>query len=244
MIGFWNIRGLNSPAKQKHIKWFLHSHHIGLFGLLETKVKPSSLNRIRQSICDGWCLSTNTHCHKGGRVWLLWNPHLFKVHFLEYNAQFIHAQVDEISSGGCFYFTLVYAFNGTQERKELWDRLRFLKNYVQGPWLVCGDFNTVLKPCERLGGSSTDEEMEDFQACVDFCNLFDIVATGSYFTWNNKQEAATRVYSRLDRALVNHEWSNERPDHYAHFHVEGYFDHTPCLIQHHNVDTPKRTCFK
>ncbi|XP_074308223.1 PKS-NRPS hybrid synthetase cheA-like [Silene latifolia] len=37
MIGFWNIRGLNSPSKQKYVKWFLHHHNVGLFGLLETK---------------------------------------------------------------------------------------------------------------------------------------------------------------------------------------------------------------
>ncbi|XP_074277987.1 uncharacterized protein LOC141601591 [Silene latifolia] len=86
--------------------------------------------------------------------------------------------------------------------------------------------------------------MEDFQACVDFCNLVDTTATGSYFTWNNKQEAATRVYSRLDRALVNHDWSNDRPDQYAHFYIEGYFDYTPCLIQSRNVAAPKRSYFK
>ncbi|XP_074305829.1 uncharacterized protein LOC141641051 [Silene latifolia] len=61
--------------------------------------------------------------------------------------------------------------------------------------------------------------------------MVDMPATGSFYTWNNKQEAATRVFSRLHRALVNHDWTEQRPDYYAHFHTEGYFDHTPCLIQ-------------
>ncbi|XP_074305236.1 uncharacterized protein LOC141640286 [Silene latifolia] len=244
MIGFWNVRGLNNPGKQKYIKWFLHSHHIGLFGLLETKVKPSSLNRIRDSICAGWCVSTNSQWHKGGRVWLLWKPHLYQMHFIEYNAQFIHVKVTELHTGVHFFLTMIYAFNGVQERKSLWTRLGYFKNHISGPWLLCGDFNTVLSPCERLGGQSTEEEIEDFQNCVDNCRLVDMVASGSYFTWNNKQEANTRVYSRLDRALVNHEWTLEKPDFYAHFHVEGTFDHTPCIIQSQGSSYQKKTCFK
>ncbi|XP_074297940.1 uncharacterized protein LOC141628741 [Silene latifolia] len=77
----------------------------------------------------------------------------------------------------------------------------------EGPWLVCGDFNTVLAHSEILGGSSTDAKIDDFFACVDKCELFDSPAMGSLFTWNNKQDTATRVYSRLDRALINREWS-------------------------------------
>ncbi|XP_074299197.1 uncharacterized protein LOC141630250 [Silene latifolia] len=71
-----------------------------------------------------------------------------------------------------------------------------------------------------------------------------MAATGSYFTWNNKQEAHTRVYSRLDRALVNHTLLLLRPDYYAYFHVEGYFDHTPCLIQRTSNTMQKKRCFK
>ncbi|XP_074306141.1 uncharacterized protein LOC141641375 [Silene latifolia] len=230
-MGFWNVRGLNNPAKQKHIKWFLHHHQVGLFGFLETKVKPFSLNKISSNICNGWCLSTNSSYHKGGRVWLLWKPNLFDLQFIEYNAQFIHVLVHELATGSQFYLTMVYAFNGVYERKALWSRLQDMSGHIHSPWLICGDFNTVLAPSERLGGSTTEEEMEDFQNCLDICHMVDMPATGSLFTWNNKQEAATRVFSRLDRALVNHEWIDQKKEFYAHFHAEGCFDHTPCIIQ-------------
>ncbi|XP_074305159.1 uncharacterized protein LOC141640172 [Silene latifolia] len=231
MVGFWNVRGLNSPAKQKYIKWFLHHHQVGLFGLLETKVKPSSLNGVRNNICNGWCVSTNTQYHKRGRVWILWQPNLFNVQFLEYNAQFIHTIVKDLANGSSFHFTIFYAFNGVHERKALWSRLISFSLHIKGPWFIGGDFNAVIKPTERLGGVTTEEEMEDFQMCLDQCSMVDMPATGSFYTWNNKQDAATRVFSRLDRALVNHNWIEQRPDFYAHFHNEGYFDHTPCLIQ-------------
>ncbi|XP_074283379.1 uncharacterized protein LOC141607928 [Silene latifolia] len=145
--------------------------------------------------------------------------------------KFIHVLVHELATGSQFFLTMVYAFNGLSERKALWSRLQDMSGHIHSPWLICRDFNTVLAPSERLGGSTTEEEMEDFQNCLDVCHMVDMPATGSLFTWNNKQEAATRVFSRLDRALVNHEWIDQKKEFYAHFHPECCFDHTPCIIQ-------------
>ncbi|XP_074314000.1 uncharacterized protein LOC141649204 [Silene latifolia] len=86
--------------------------------------------------------------------------------------------------------------------------------------------------------------MEDFQACVDHCALLDSPATGSFYTWNNKQEPSTRVYSRLDRVLVNQEWLQVRPDAYANFFNDGYFDHSPCIIQDSTTSFAGRKSFK
>ncbi|XP_074313712.1 uncharacterized protein LOC141648900 [Silene latifolia] len=123
-IGFWNVRGLNDLNKQKVAKWFMHNHGVGLFGLLETKLKP------------------------------------------KYNAQYVHMLVHSKTDGKTFYLTVIYAFN-----------------------------------VERLGGNTTDVEMEHFQECVSLCCMEDIQATGALFTWYNKHEPTDRVYSRLDRAM-------------------------------------------
>ncbi|XP_074288195.1 uncharacterized protein LOC141613361 [Silene latifolia] len=73
--------------------------------------------------------------------------------------------------------------------------------------------------------------MTDFQSCIDHCQFFDSLAAGSFYTWNNKQDPPTRVYSRLDRVLVNSDWIQARGNSYAHFYNEGIFDHTPCVVQ-------------
>ncbi|XP_074302966.1 uncharacterized protein LOC141637306 [Silene latifolia] len=70
----------------------------------------------------------------------------------------------------------------------------------------------------------------------------DIQAIGAFYTWNNKQPPETRVYSRIDRFLVNQEWLDTFPDHYANFMPEGHFDHTPCIVSKdtrgHNRNRP------
>ncbi|XP_074301287.1 uncharacterized protein LOC141632661 [Silene latifolia] len=153
-------------------------------------------------------------------------------------------KITEINTAFQFHCTMVYAFNDTIARKDLWSDVSTYSANITGPWLLCGDCNCVLTPTEILGGQTTIEEMEDFQACVDHCALLDSPATGSFYTWNKKQDPSTRVYSRLDRVLVNQEWLQARPDAYANFFNEGYFDHSPCIIQDSTTSFAGRKSFK
>ncbi|KAK9714227.1 hypothetical protein RND81_06G080100 [Saponaria officinalis] len=194
-VGLWNIRGLNSLTKQKEIKWFLHKNKVELFGLLETKIRSSGINKLAAVLGSSWSFCTNYSCNEKGRVWLLWNLGGFHVQGVECDAQ-------------CVY----------------------LKCNVTGPWLWCGDFNCVRAPDERLGQPVTLAEIRDFRDCVTRCGISDIKATSSFFTWNNKQVAEHRVFSRLDRAMHNMEWGMEFSEAFAQFLPKGLFDHCLCII--------------
>ncbi|XP_074314333.1 uncharacterized protein LOC141649545 [Silene latifolia] len=125
---------------------------------------------------------------------------------------------------------MVYAFNKIEERLPLWARLKEFASSIRCGWLVCGDFNNVMRPNERLGSSVTDAETKDFIMCMEFCGLLEMSSSGAFFTWNNKHESSTRVYSRLDRCFINDDWLLLFPDAIANFLPEGEFDHTPCVI--------------
>ncbi|XP_074277563.1 uncharacterized protein LOC141601198 [Silene latifolia] len=184
-----------TPKGRKVVKWFMHNNGVGLFGLLETKIKPSSLLKKNTSLCDGWSVTTNCSWHKGGRIWIMWKP------------------------------------TGVAQS-------------CTEPWLWMGDFNTVLSPIERLGGSTTDAEMEHFQECVSLCCMEDLAATGALFTWSNKQEPGDRVYSGLDRAMGNTEWIDKFGDLVPHFHPEGLFYHCPCTLVDRKTNLGGKRSFK
>ncbi|KAH0652562.1 hypothetical protein KY289_030240 [Solanum tuberosum] len=76
------------------------------------------------------------------------------------------------------YITVVYGYNTGDKRKELWTNLRDLAIGMTTPWLICGDFNALLYPEDRLYGD----------------------------TWTNKQKGSDRICSRIDKALGNFEW--------------------------------------
>ncbi|XP_074296337.1 uncharacterized protein LOC141626386 [Silene latifolia] len=139
---------------------------------------------------------------------------------------------------------MIYAHNGLHERVSLWNFLKGVAQSCTEPWLWMGDFNTVLSPIERLGGSTTDAEMEHFQECVSLCCMEDLAATGALFTWSNKQDPVDRVYSRLDRALGNTEWIDKFGDLVPHFHPEGLFDHCPCTLVDRKTDLGGKRSFK
>ncbi|XP_074314320.1 uncharacterized protein LOC141649533 [Silene latifolia] len=151
----------------------------------------------------------------------------------------VHSQIDNKK----FYLTFIYAFNDLHGRLELWNFLKFSED-CHDPLLWLGDFNTVLSPVERLGGSTSDAEMEHFQDCVSICCMEDIVATGALFTWSNKQAPLERVYSRLDRAMGNLEWFEQFGDSVAHFHPEGLFDNCPCTVMDRNSEIKGRKSLK
>ncbi|XP_074317907.1 uncharacterized protein LOC141654134 [Silene latifolia] len=128
-------------------------------------------------------------------------------------------KVTNLATSSNFHMSMVYAFNGIFERLALWAQLLKLSSDIHGPWIICGDFNCVLTPAERLGGHTSIAEMDDFQFCLNGCGLVDSPAVGSFFTWNNKQDVATRVYTRLDRALVNSDWTTPKNLEYIQEHL-------------------------
>ncbi|XP_074314519.1 uncharacterized protein LOC141649737 [Silene latifolia] len=135
-------------------------------------------------------------------------------------------------------------WNVRAERRTLWRDLRTYSSLVDDAWIIGGDFNNVLYSNERLGSEITLAEVKPFLDCTHDCKITDLKAVGSFFTWNNKQKVATRVYIRIDRALINDEWLEAFPDAYAHFMTEGTFDHCPCMIHLDGPPRRKNVAFK
>ncbi|XP_074266272.1 uncharacterized protein LOC141588744 [Silene latifolia] len=126
----------------------------------------------------------------------------------------------------------------------MWDILKNYSGKCYVPWAIGGDFNNVLTYQERIGGEVIPAEIQPFQDCINFCQLQDIKAVDSYFTWTNKQGVDTRKYSRLDRILENGDWLQRFPEAFANFMPEGIFDHCPCVVQFGAATQRKHASFK
>ncbi|KAL9237114.1 hypothetical protein vseg_011702 [Gypsophila vaccaria] len=136
---------------------------------------------------------------------------------------------------------MVYAFNGAQERLPMWNNLRRISHLVNGPWAVVGDFNCILSASEWAGGYAPSSKIEPFREFVGDCGMLDISSVGSLFTWNNKQRPEDKIYSRIDRFMINKEWSDHMPKAFAHFLPEGLYDHTPYIVSHSQTEHRKHS---
>ncbi|XP_074283224.1 uncharacterized protein LOC141607772 [Silene latifolia] len=124
-----------------------------------------------------------------------------------------------------FWYTVMYGMNKFAERESLWRRIM---TFHSTAW----------------GADVTREEIIPLLQLTHDCHLSDLKACGSFFTWNNKHEQGTKVYSRIDKALINNDWLDTFSESFANFMPEGNFDHCPCLIRFDASTDRRRAPFK
>lgn len=94
----WNVRGLNSPRKQKEIVKTVLLNKVAICGLVEMKIKTKNFPLIYQNMFSDWNLCTNFSCHKGSRILIAWRPKIYEVTPIVVNAQLMHCVVRHIPS--------------------------------------------------------------------------------------------------------------------------------------------------
>ncbi|XP_062077369.1 uncharacterized protein LOC133782170 [Humulus lupulus] len=181
---------------------------------------------------SGWCFTTNSAWHKGGRIIVAWNPLRFNVSILSCSNQLIHLSVATVDNKHSFFATFVYGFNDEEGRKSLWKRLQDMARV--DPWVVLGDFNDILNRDERIGDRARHSLNNEFINCVSGCQLEDVKYSGNFYTWSNKQQGSDKIYSKIDRVMANQAWMEKFTNAEAIFLNEGIFDHTPAVLTVHS----------
>ncbi|XP_019251250.1 PREDICTED: uncharacterized protein LOC109230181 [Nicotiana attenuata] len=226
-----NGKGVNKRYKQKEVREYIRSNKINLVGLVETKVKEANAHRIAKLLVPGWGLLTNYNEARNGRIWILWDTNILNIIGLQDDPQMIHCLVRSIRGNINCYLTVVYGFNGIEQRRSLWEKLQHSAITITDAWLVAGDFNAMLYPNDRKSCNPVNHsEIQEFSYCIQQTGLSELPWKGDYYTWTNKYPGADRVCSRLDRVFGNYEWMMNWS------HVETIYgqpqisDHNPMIL--------------
>ncbi|XP_074313942.1 uncharacterized protein LOC141649145 [Silene latifolia] len=115
--------------------------------------------------------------------------------------------------------------------------LEFLQ--VQVVEIDLGDFNITLNSDEKLGCVIHEREIQEFRDCLDICGLSDHFYTGGNYTWHYKQASSPR-WAKLDRLLVNSQWSLNIPTSTVVFLPAGVSDHAPMVMKIPSAGSPPR----
>ncbi|XP_050233456.1 uncharacterized protein LOC126681944 [Mercurialis annua] len=103
---------------------------------------------------------------------------------------------------------------------------------INGPWICGGDFNEVFTETEKVGGGRKQQYlMRNFREAVEACNLFEVRGLENDFTWWGNRESGV-VREKLDRFLINDDWSLLYPDHVAFSLGFWGSDHAPIITCH------------
>ncbi|XP_020249336.1 uncharacterized protein LOC109826732 [Asparagus officinalis] len=254
-LSFWNVRGLNRSSKQHLVRNYILQYHLSYIALIETKIKEKNIQGIAKKLAANWRCMSNVRNSGKARILILWDPNILDINLVAFSDQQITCSVKSLDGRVDCFISSIYGFNNQLGRKHLWTELSQLCFSIgnspwllcgdfnrtelsqlcfsigNSPWLLCGDFNTMTSNEEKIGGVTlSDADTKDFCEFIDNNQLVHLKNTGCFFTWNNKQEANARVWSRLDRALVNDTWINSFNSSHVEFLLPSFSDHSPALV--------------
>ena len=134
------------------------------------------------------------------------------------------------------YISVIYGKCSTEGRYPLWNKLRNLADPMEGvPWLVGGDFNTILHTSERAGSDTNRQrEMVDLAETIEDCRLIDPGFDGQRYTW-----AKNNLFERLDRMLVGESWASTFASTRVTHLPRICSDHGPLLMRCNLTDEPR-----
>ncbi|XP_059315374.1 uncharacterized protein LOC132065978 [Lycium ferocissimum] len=232
IFGSWNIRGLNRPFKQKELKTFLLKNKVSLLGCLETKIKQDKVRKVRKNLGTEWEVFADYSQEPNGRIWVLWNDQQVQVTILQSNPQMVHCSVKDRNSDFSCQMTFIYGLNLAAGRKDIWNHIRNMSPMINVPWILLGDFNTILSVHDRVNGLPVQQgEITDFQDCIQDAGLGQLNRKGCQFSWSNKRDAEVRIYSLIDWAFGNDLWFMAYSSLEAHYYNPHCSDHSPILIR-------------
>ncbi|CAL1382612.1 unnamed protein product [Linum trigynum] len=108
-----------------------------------------------------------------GGIWVAWDSNLITIDEVDRSSQFFH--VKAVSESKSWVLTAVYANPALIQRRELWQAIRVSAEDMVEPWLLVGDFNSILQPVDKLGGAPFNASgAREFQERVLDAGLVDL----------------------------------------------------------------------
>lgn len=198
--------------------------------MLETRANHDRVDRFCSKLprCWEWAAILAEGYSSG--IIVLWNCRIGLATPVAVSRRALHLILSPVSSKVSI---LSFVYNSYRLRSQcaLWAELNKISP-LNLPWLIAGDFNSVLTRDEHKGGSFSyyDRKARFFQNFVDVNNLLDLNFSGPAFTWCNNQLGLARHWARLDRCFVNLDCCNLFRTYSLKHLPRTSSDHAPLLI--------------
>jgi hypothetical protein len=247
-IFVWNCRGAANTSFLRYCKQYVEVHRPVMLVIVETRCDPKKLCRTFKLLGYDELLATENRGYAGGII-VAWKKDNINVTLCNKKFQFIHLKVNFVD-GQDWYFTAVYASPNEENRRVLWEDLKYIADRMQNSWMFAGDFNDIMCIAEKKGGAPVSvRKCNNFRERINACKLMDLGSVGAKFTWRGPiYHGGQRIYERLDRALSNDNWRIQFPEGFVKVLPRiDFSDHHPLLIEpfgkQHNV-APKQFRFE
>ncbi|KAJ9565542.1 hypothetical protein OSB04_001508 [Centaurea solstitialis] len=205
----WNLNGLGKGEKRLWINDTVMQRNIGILCLQETKTSVQQEWQI-SSIWRGKSVGFVSLDAIGNSAGILtvWDTNLFDVSDSCKQEGFVAVwgvwKEKQIPLGGIN----VYAPQCVSSRRSLWHAIQWVvRTNGDSAWIVCGDFNEVRFPEERLGSVFDSLGARSFNDFIFSTGLTDLNLGGRKYTWMKADLSGSLAYCILvclPRLLSDH----------------------------------------
>ncbi|XP_025665082.1 uncharacterized protein [Arachis hypogaea] len=207
-----------------------------MLGLLETKkevITKYEVARLWGSSTAGWEFVESAGM--AGGLLLIWDEGVFQVDQRYKGERWLCVEGVLTKTNFRCAFCLVYGAHGREAKRGVWEELSYVAGLCQIPFCFLGDFNEILQVEDRKGATSLMASSEEFKEWVRDMQLIDLPLTDRKYTWFRG-----RSCSRIDRVMVNVEWTEVFPDIRIKGGPRGLSDHCPVIMELTRVTGPPR----
>ena len=202
----WNVRGLNSSARQDSVRMLVQSIRADIVCLQETKMEGISQWFVLSTLGPGFCHFVFVpSVGASGGILVAWKQALgtagnFRVDNHCASVQFLPTDSEP------WWLTCVYGPQGNEEKINFLQELRLIRTHCHGPWMVAGDFNLIYREEDKNNANLNRAMMGRFRRALDDLALKELPLIGRKFTWSGGGNSPT--LSRLDQVFLYHGMGN------------------------------------
>ena len=83
-----------------------------------------------------------------------------------------------------YYITFLYSYPRHHKQNEIWKTLLNFKISTTRSWGIIGDFNEILHPRKKIGGTTSNSSrmIFFFPDFIDYCHLMELESFGLPYT--------------------------------------------------------------
>jgi exonuclease III len=226
-ILIWNVRGLNSTARQDFVRMLVQAIRADVVCLQETKMETISQRLVLSTLGPDFChFLVRPSVGASGGILIAWKQDIGPADSTRVDAYCATIRLLP-ADGEPWWLTCVYGPQGNDEKINFLQELRLIRTHCQGPWVVTGDFNLIYKE-DKNSANLNRAIMARFRRALDDMALRELPLTGRKFTWSGGGHSPT--LSKLDRVFSTIEWENLFPNCLLQSAASQDSDHCPLIL--------------
>ena len=181
----WNVRGLNSRARQDEVHTLVNSSRVDVVCLQETKMAAVSRGTLLSMLGSDFSYFIELpSIGASGGILIAWRHGLGQASASRIDQYSVSV---EFSPRGLqpWWLTCVYGPQGDDNKLLFLQELRSIRANCQGPWLLLGDFNLITSVEDKNNRNINRAMMGRFRRLINDLELRDLPLHGRKFTWSN-----------------------------------------------------------